>query len=118
MIFAAIAATLIAVVVAFVLISNMQSKRKKEAIADLDRERESLKTLDMLELVNEEVEETGIGNLPGATGIDQTVLLKVWKRDRGDCAEGQGSFVVEDGTVPEEATADTLRFECGDDPSA
>lgn len=107
----------IGVIVVVALLSRQQSRRKKEAIADLAREREALKPPDILELVNEEIKDAAIGNLPGAEGVDPTVLLKVWKRDGGGCPKGQGSFVVSDGTTPEEATEDTLKFKCGDRPA-
>ena len=107
----------IGAVVVLVLLSRMQTKNRNEAVADLAREREALKARDILDLVYEEIADTGIGELPGAESVDPTVLLKVWKRDGADCAEGQGSFVVADGIEPDDATEDTLRFECGDDPS-
>ena len=102
----------VSVTVVLVLLSRMQNKRKKVARADLARDRELSKPPGILELVNEEVQESGIGSLPGADGVDPTVLLKVWKRDGVGCAKGQGAFVLGHGIAPDEATEDTLKFEC------
>ena len=105
----------IGLIVVFVMLSRMQSKQKEEAVAGLERDRETFNPPGILELVNEEIEDAGIGDLPGAGGVDPVVLLKVWKRDGVGCAKGQGSFVAADGTTPEDATEDTLKFECGSD---
>ncbi len=105
----------IAVIVSFVMLGRMQSARKKEAIADLAREREALHTPDIIELVHEEVQELGIGALPGAEGVDPTVLLKVWKRDGAGCEKGRGQFILGAGIAPEDATEDSVAFECGPD---
>ena len=106
-----IVAAVIAVIVAFVLLGRMQSARKKEAIADLAREMEELHTPDIIELVQEEVTEAGLGDLPGADGLDPTVLLKVWKRDGHGCPKGQGQYVVDAAVAPEDATEDSVTFE-------
>jgi len=95
-----------------IMLSRSGSQRKKEAIADLQRERDSLHTPDIIELVNQEVHESGISDVPGAEGIDPVILLKVWKRDRDDCAEGEGSFVVVDGVEPSAATEADVTFDC------
>ena len=71
----------VSVTVVLVLLSRMQNKNKAVAVADLASDREASKPPDILELVNQEVQESGIGSLPGADGVDPTVLLKVWKRD-------------------------------------
>ena len=105
----------IAVIVVFVMLGRMQSARKKEAIADLAREREALHTPDIIELVHEEVQKSGIAVLPGAEGVDPVVLLKVWKRDGTGCEEGRGQFILGDGITPEDATEDSVVFECGPD---
>ncbi|MFV9672560.1 MAG: hypothetical protein ACNYZH_04985 [Acidimicrobiia bacterium] len=102
----------IVVVGGMIMLSRSGSQRKKEAIADLQREKDSLHTPDIIELVEQEVRESGITDLPGAEGIDPVVLLKVWKRDRGDCVEGTGSFVVADGVEPSEATETDVAFGC------
>jgi hypothetical protein len=106
-----IVAGVIALIVVFVVLGRMQNARKKEAIADLAREREALHTPDILELVHEEVAEAGLGDLSGAEGLDPTVLLKVWKRDGYGCPPGQGRYVLSDDIAPEEATEDSVTFE-------
>jgi len=103
----------VSVTVVLVLLSRMESKNKAVAQADLESDQELSKPPGILELVNQEVQDSGIGSLPGADGVDPTVLLKVWKRDGSGCAEGQGTFVLGHGIEPNEATADTLKFECG-----
>ncbi len=115
---AGIVMAVVGITVVLVLLSRMQSKHKTVVRADLANDRESSKPPGILELVNQEVQEAGIGSLPGADGIDPTVLLKVWKRDGAGCAEGQGRFVLGHGIAPDEATEDTLRFECGDNPKS
>lgn len=102
----------VALIVAMVVLSRMGSRRKKQAIAELDKEREALHTPDIVELVADEVRETGIGELPGAAGIDPVVLLKVWKRDRDGCGDGDQRFVLADGVNPTDATEATVTFEC------
>ena len=95
-----------------IVLSRMGSNRKKEAIADLERELASLHTPDIIELVNDEVRDAGIGDLPGAAGIDKVVLLKVWKRDRGDCENGAGRFLVAEAVDPALATEADVTFDC------
>ena len=109
--------TVVAIAVVLVLLTRMENKAKTAANADLASEREESKPPDILELVNQEVQEAGIGSLPGAGGVDPTVLLKVWKRDGTGCAGEQGTFVLYEGLAPEEASEDTLRFECGGNPN-
>mgnify|MGYP001547977855 FL=1 len=106
-----IVGVVIAVVVAFVMLGRMQSARKKEAKADLAREIEELHTPDIIELVQEEVTDAGLADLPGAEGLDPTVLLKVWKRDGSGCPKGTGRFVIADDVAPEDATEDSTTFE-------
>jgi len=102
----------IVVVVGMIMLSRSGSQRKKEAIADLQREKDSLHTPDIFELVEQEVTESGITDLPGAEGIDPVVLLKVWRRDGDDCAKGEGSFVVVEGVEPSAATETDVTFDC------
>ena len=102
----------IVVIVGMIMLSRSGSQRKKEAIADLQREKDSLHTPDILELVSQEVSESGITDLPGAEGIDPVVLLKVWKRDGDNCEKGQGSFTVIEGVEPSAATEADVTFEC------
>ncbi|MEN8234320.1 MAG: hypothetical protein ABFR89_05290 [Actinomycetota bacterium] len=111
MTFALIAAA-VAIAYAMFKFSRGTKRTKKEAIADLEREREALHTPDIFELVMDEVHESGIEELPGAGGLDPTVLLRAWKRDRGECPEGSGRFVVAEGIDPANASADDVTFEC------
>lgn len=101
----------ISFLVVMVMLSRMGNSRKKEAIADLERERASLHTPDIIELVNEEVREAGIGDLPGAEGIDKVVLLRVWKRDRGDRVAGRGRFTVAETVEIDQATEADVTFD-------
>ena len=107
----------VAVTVVLVLLTRMQAKNKTVVVADLASDRETSRPPDILELVNQEVQEAGIGSLPGADGVDPTVLLKVWKRDGTGCAGEQGTFVLSEGHAPAEASEDTLRFECEGKPN-
>ncbi len=102
----------VVVIGGMIMISRLGSQRKKEAIADLQREKDSLHTPDIFELVDQEVRESGITDLPGAEGIDPVILLKAWKRDGGDCAKGEGSFVVVEGVEPSDATEADVTFDC------
>ncbi len=102
----------IVVVGGMIVLSRSGNQRKKKAIADLDHERESRHIPDIFELVAEEVRESGIADLPGANGIDPVILLKVWKRDREDCPEETGTFVVAEGMEPSNATETDVTFEC------
>ncbi len=105
----------IVIIGGMVMLSRTGSRRKKEAIADLQREKEALQTPDILDLVDEEVRESGITDLPGADGIDPVILLKVWKRDRGDCGEQTGRFAVTGGVEPSAATETDIEFNCIDE---
>ncbi len=102
----------IAVIVGMIMLSRSGSQRKKEAIADLQREKDSLHTPDIFELVEQEVRESGITDLPGAEGIDPVILLKVWKRDREDCNDQPGRFEVAEGVEPSDATETDVVFDC------
>ena len=110
--------TLIIVVIAIVVVGGMVmlsiagGRRKKDAIADLQREKDSLHTPGILDLVNEELHEAGVTDLPGADGISPVILLKVWKRDNEHCSEQAGRFVVADGVEPSAATESDVTFVC------
>jgi hypothetical protein len=107
---------IVGIIVVMVLLSRMENRNKAMAKVDLAQDREPSGTHDILELVNQEVRDTGIGSLPGADGVDPVVLLKVWKRDNEGCAKGHGWFVLDEGIAPGEAEEDTLNFECERDP--
>lgn len=108
----------VGIIVVVVLLQRMQNKNKAAVTAVLASDRESSKPPDIFELVNQEVQEAGIGSLPGADGVDPVVLLKVWRRDSDGCTKGHGSFVLDDGLAPQEASEHTLRFACGDNPKS
>ncbi len=104
----------IAVVVVLVIITRNQSRVRKDAKADLEREIEAMQAPDIMELVKQEVEDTGVLGVPGSEGVDVTVLLQVWQRDvavRESCADGLRFKTVE-GTAAEAASADTVRLVC------
>jgi sensor domain CHASE-containing protein len=111
----AIVGAVIAVIVAIALLSRMQSNRKKEAMADLQQEIEQTHVPDILELVNEEIDDAGIRDLPGAEDLDPTVLLRVWKRDGAGCRGAGGEFQVAGGIAPSEATEVDVTFTCGEE---
>lgn len=62
-----------------VVLSRRQSERKREAIADLQREKESLGPVSIQALAEEEAADLGLAGIRGADGIPPVVLLKVWK---------------------------------------
>ena len=70
---------LVVFVVFGVILSRRQSERKREAIADLQREKDSIAPVSIQALVDEEVDDLGLRNIPGAEEIPSVVLLKVWK---------------------------------------
>ncbi len=112
-------AILLAIVV-FLVVGVMLSRRtattKKQAIADLKEEKESVGTFDILALVDSEVEALGLTGIDGATDIPHGVLLKIW-RDNQDivesCVDRQHlSYVVTPGVEPSNATEADVSMEC------
>lgn len=61
------------------VLSRQSSRQKKQAIASLEAERAAVTTPSILELVNEEVEDLGLRDVPGAEGIPPDVLLRAWR---------------------------------------
>lgn len=111
----AIAAIVISFIVVMVLLSRMGRNRKREALEDLEREREAVKAPDILELVHQEVTALGLGDIDGSDGIDPSVLLQVYRRDVVNCADGaERRFVLVDGVAPADAEPDTLSLTCDD----
>ena len=83
-------AAIVAVVIALSVLSRASGRKKRMAREDLKREKEEVGHVDILDLVREELEETGARDVAGGDGIDATVLLRVWKRDedvRDRCAD-------------------------------
>lgn len=109
----AIVAIGFAFLVVMVLLSRMGRTRKRQALEDLEKEREAFKPPDILELVRQEVVELGLDQLEGAEGIDPSVLLQVYRRDEDNCEEGATKrFVVADGVDPANADPDTVSLSC------
>ena len=98
------------------ILARTSSRRKKEAQADLEREKAELKTPDILELVRQEAEDAGLDEIPGADEVDLTVRLRVWQRDehvRSACPDrSKLRFVLASGVSAEAATEDDLRLVC------
>lgn len=111
----AIVAIGFAFLVVMVLLSRMGRSRKRQALEDLEKEREAFKPPDIMELVHEEVVELGLDELEGAEGIDSSVLLQVYRRDEVNCEDGATKrFVLADGVDPADADQDTLSLTCED----
>ena len=105
----------LAFIVVMVLLSRMGRSRKRQAVEDLEREREAITVPDILELVHQEVVELGIADIDGSDGIDPSLLLQVYRRDEVNCEDGaELRFVLADGTDPGDADQDTLSLSCED----
>lgn len=98
------------------ILARTSSRRKKEAQADLEREKAELKTPDILELVRQEAEDARLDEIPGADEVDLTVRLRVWQRDehvRSACPDrSKLRFVLASGVSAGVATEDDLRLVC------
>jgi hypothetical protein len=69
----------------------------------------------LMDLVNEEIAELGLRDLPGSEGISGPVLLKVYRRDElvhEQCPHGTYQYVVADGVASDEAVDDDVRLYC------
>ncbi len=62
-----------------VFLSRRQAETKRQAIQDLQREKEALGPVNVKALAEEEAAELGLAGIRGAEGIPPVVLLKVWK---------------------------------------
>lgn len=117
----AVVLAIVAVVVVLVVITRQSSRVKKEAKADLEREIESLKHYDIMELVAEEAAEIGVDAVDGGEGISIPVKLRVWHRDasvRGDLPPSALRFVVDHGIAPENADEHHVRLEVASAPDS
>jgi hypothetical protein len=104
-----------AFLVVMILLSRMGRHRKRQAIEDFDREREAVKPPDILQMVQDEIVDLGIDEIDGADGIDPSVLLQVYRRDVGNCADGaEMRFTIAEGVEPADADQDTLSLSCDD----
>ena len=95
-----------------VVLNRSANRRKKEAQADLEREKAELQTPDILELVAQEAADTGVEEIPGADGVELPIRLRVWHRDEDTRAlrpEGvELRFELSPGVEPGTATEDDL----------
>lgn len=69
----------------------------------------------VMDLMRQELEETGVEQIPGSEGLSGPVMLKVFKRDaaiRERCDHDAYEFVMEDDVNPEEATEDQVVLFC------
>lgn len=106
-------AVVISLIVVMALLSRMGRSRKRQAIDDLEREREAVKAPDILELVHQEVSDLGLEDIDGSDGVDPSVLLQVYRRDVVNCEDGAARhFVLVDGVQPADAEPDTLSLAC------
>ena len=67
------------------------------------------------ELMQQEVEATGVDRVPGGDGLEIPVRLKVWHRDadvRADCTAEGLRFIVTEGVAPAAATEDDVMLVC------
>jgi hypothetical protein len=99
-----------------VILSRRQSERKKEAIEDLQREKEALAPLSIQALAEEEAADLGLDLIQGAEGIPPVILLKVWKRDSGVVEQCQSNdllrYQVKVGIDPALATEPDVNLVC------
>lgn len=99
-----------------VVLARRASETKKEAIADLQREKEALAPMSLRALAEEEARDLGLHDMPGAQGVPPVVLLKVWKSHeelRLRCpSEDLLEFVVADGVDPADATEPDVYVRC------
>jgi hypothetical protein len=111
----ALVAGLLAFIVVGVVLSRQSSRRKKEAIASLEAEREAMHHYSILELVDEEVDDLGLRGIPGAEGLSADVLLRVWKdapHGASACDRAQLRYVVAPGVAADDAGLADVRLEC------
>lgn len=67
------------------------------------------------ELMQQEVEATGIDRVPGGDGLEIPVRLRVWHRDadvRADCAAEGLRFIVAEGVERASASEDDVMLVC------
>ena len=108
-------AGLLAFIVVGVVLNRQSSRRKKEAIASLEEERQAMHHYSILELVDEEVDELGLREIPGSEGVSADVLLKVWRdapHGVSECDRTQLRYVVAPGVDAGRARVDDVELEC------
>lgn len=117
-------------ILAGVLITRARSRAKPEPVEGKPqipatasrRQRRILERLEpnpaiptLMDLVNEEIAELGIREIPGSEDISGPVLLKVYRRDeqvREQCPHDTYEYVVADGVSRDEAVDDDVRLFC------
>lgn len=97
------------------VVGRASARRRRQAKEDLEREKAALGTWDIMDLVRQEVADTGIDHIAGGDGIDVTVRLRVWHRDESTRLLVEGNpdrlrFVLADGVDPAEADVDDVRL--------
>lgn len=99
-----------------VVLSRRQSERKREAIQDLQREKEALGPVSVQALAEEEAAELGLAGIAGAEGVPAVVLLKVWKSNSSvveRCpSRDQLRYQVADGVDPAQAAEPDVTLVC------
>ncbi|KAA3637836.1 MAG: hypothetical protein DWP92_07205 [Armatimonadetes bacterium] len=103
-----------------IMLSRQQSQRKKEAIASLQEEKESLRAFSIHALVEEEVADLKLLEIDGAEDIPVEVLLKTWNTNQDIVAKCRSReslrFTTAEGVQPGNATERDVDLVC-DDPS-
>lgn len=99
-----------------IILARRQSETKKAAIADLQREKEALASVNVRALAEEEATDLGLPTVRGAAGVPLIILLKVWKAHeelRARCPSPDLlEFVVADGVAPADATEADVHLRC------
>jgi hypothetical protein len=119
-------ALIIVVLVVFiafgVVLSRSQSATKKAAIADLQKEKEALGTIDLRALARDEAVDLGLFDIPGSQEVSPVVLLKIWKGShevRANCpSQSDLRFQIAEGIDPGLATLQDVSLVCDADPIA
>lgn len=102
-----------------IMLSRQQSQRKKEAIASLQEEKESLSAFSIHALVEAEVADLGLAEIDGAKDIPAEILLKTWNTSQHIVAKCRSReslrFTTAEGVQPGNATERDVDLVC-DDP--
>lgn len=117
------------IVIAFVMLARQRDRTRpedpesetKQPVPKGKRERMMAKLEPLpeiptvMDLVRQEVEETGVENIPGHEGLSGPVMLKVFKRDQAvieRCTHDAYEFVIEQGVAPEDALEANVTIHC------
>ena len=125
----AIVAFLATIAIAIALLTRQRARTRPEA-SPLDseppllggRQARVLAKLDplpgiptVMDLVREEIAETGVERIPGHEGLPDHVMLKVFKRDRlirERCTHDSFQFVIRQDVSPPDALEDDVTLFC------